>query len=471
MAYVPGFLHDVFISYATASDLMDGLVRSFRDLLAEAIGEEGLRVNKEDFTEGVDILLDRRGFKSGEDLPEQVRASARGTAVFIAVHSPAYLKSKWCEGEAREFTSNYDPLHPNLEGRLFVISLNARVSPGQSPVEALRRRRFRRFFYVDQDGEDFPFDPHNDEQKNPDGKTLKEEARKLAREIVPTIEAMRKDAPAPRVFLASTSPERATQADDIKSWLLQKQALVLRVSTHVPDWESDARALIARADVFVDLHENSPTAEAVRQAAIATELGRKRTRWLPRGGLTAEAASEVMKETQLVEDTLEKFKESLEPLLVRPTVYHKVVGLPPGADGGPAVHSPLVLFVSAKTDVPRLAAMEQKLRVLGCSSDAHITPDTVAEPDLWHRELENLVRLHDPAGVVFVDGDCAGEWRDKRMREVIAVLRSNAPRLTPALCVFPPPVKPDRRLNLQPPLIIRIDSSQIDQLGTLLGIV
>ena len=69
---------------------------------------------------------------------------------------------------------------PKLAGRLFVISLSAEGSPAKSAIDALRTRRYRRFYYIHQDGCDFPFNPKKEDQTNEDCMTLKEEARRLA---------------------------------------------------------------------------------------------------------------------------------------------------------------------------------------------------------------------------------------------------------------------------------------------------
>ena len=45
-------------------------------------------------------------------------------------------------------------------------------------------------------------------EKNEDGYSLKQEALELSREIADTLRAMREESPAPRVFLADTSPAR-----------------------------------------------------------------------------------------------------------------------------------------------------------------------------------------------------------------------------------------------------------------------
>jgi hypothetical protein len=334
---------------------------------------------------------------------------------------------------------------------------------------ALHSRRFRRFFYVHENGKDFPFDPDNEQQKNPDGYTFKEEARMLAREMVETLEAMRKESPAPRIFLAETSPQRQAQAEDIKRWLLQKQVIVLRVSGQGDEWEAQSRDLIEQADLFVDLHEAMPTAAAVEQARIATELRKSRVRWVPRGELTPDAAQVMMQETRVIEETLEDFKMSLESLLVQPGPRHKAATPPPGGKIEAPGADAFVLLVGARKDQSCLMAVEKKLDEFGCGRDALLTEDVIETPDLWRTEFQELLTLHAPGSVVFVDGECAGPWRDIRLRDLLLLLKEAAPLAKPALCVFPPSEKPDRRLKPSRSQIAYIDYQQLDELSKLLG--
>ena len=183
------------------------------------------------------------------------------------------------------------------------------------------------------------------------------------------------ESPAPRVFLADTSPARQAAAEDIKNWLLQHQVLVLRAAPWDGDWEAESRELIGRADLFVDLHEGAPHAPAVAQAQIAKALGKQRVRWLPRGELAADAAQALMGETRVIEETLEDFKEALNRLLAQPGERHKPRAGP--EDSADARARELVLLVAAQKDEACLAPIEQKLDEIGCGRDAFVSEDVI----------------------------------------------------------------------------------------------
>jgi hypothetical protein len=88
MAYVPGFEHDVFISYPRESDRADpqGVqwVREFHRYLETALYQ---RIPSRDKP---DIFIDNRDFEAGNHSDMLIEA-ARKSALFIAVVSPSYV--------------------------------------------------------------------------------------------------------------------------------------------------------------------------------------------------------------------------------------------------------------------------------------------------------------------------------------------------------------------------------------------
>jgi hypothetical protein len=319
---------------------------------------------------------------------------------------------------------------------------------------------------------DFPFDPGQPGQRNSDNYTLDEEIREFAREIADTLRNLCKLSPAPRVFLADTSPGRAPQADDIKNWLVQQGALVLRASGTGLGWEEESRTLIAKADLFVDLHEATPSPVAEIQAQLANELKKPRVRWLPRGELPPEAVQQLLNETKVIEESLETFKEALlRSHLTRPSGFHKPASPDASATGNGAAgensSNALLLLVAASRDVQRVDELQSKIDEIGCGRDAFVRDDKIEKPDMWRKELQEMLEMHDPAGVVFIDGDCDGSWADTRLRDLVALMRDSVPQAKRALCTFPPPNKP-RRYRPPVSLVVRLDPAQLDKLKELL---
>ncbi len=474
MAYAPGFLHDVFISYACANDPHGtGIIGTVATLLTEKLAAEGLRGEGEG--DEVDVFLDRRRLTHGADLTDQVLTEARCSAVFLAFHSPAYDASPWCRREAAEFSANYDGNRRNLDGRLFVASLDKRCLPTKSSAEALRSRLFVPFFYLNRDKQDFPFLPihaEQDEPRNPVGHSLSEAVKMLASEIADTLRTMRKSPPARRIFLADTSPARSAQAEDIKSWLGQKQAMVLRASGGAEGWLEESRGLIRQADVFVDVQEAVPSPVALEQGRLADELQKRRVRWVPRGELGADAVLALPAGIEPIEEPLENFKAALlqrlgqRSAVFRPAAeaFKEALRADPAAD---PVGSALVLLVGAEKDKPHVAQVQRKLAEIGCGCDAFMAADRVAKPDKWKAQLKAQLAL-GPAGVVFVDGDCDASWADQRRRDLFKFLLPDvAPGARAALCVFPPPDK-ERFYHPPPALVTRLADTELDRLRDVL---
>lgn len=100
MAFVPGYDHDIFVSYAHVDDvpLVDGggwvstFVQQLRRLLAMRLGR----------ADAYSIWMDQRLIGS-EPFPEALLNNIRQSAALIIILSPGYLRSEWCANEANAF--------------------------------------------------------------------------------------------------------------------------------------------------------------------------------------------------------------------------------------------------------------------------------------------------------------------------------------------------------------------------------
>ena len=100
MAYVPGFTNDIFISYSHKDDQAvdgPGWVTDFHRHLSieveEALGED------------VHIWRDKR-ITGATDFTKDLEKQIRGSAILLAVLSPGYVKSKWCDWELKGFAGS-----------------------------------------------------------------------------------------------------------------------------------------------------------------------------------------------------------------------------------------------------------------------------------------------------------------------------------------------------------------------------
>ncbi|MGH8735660.1 MAG: toll/interleukin-1 receptor domain-containing protein, partial [Burkholderiales bacterium] len=100
MAYVPGFEHDVFVSYAHFDNEPDTQeirwVSRFQADLKVALRQR-LGVDP-------DIFFDNRSLQN--QFLDDLTQNARGAAAFIAIMSPSYMKREWTIKELEAFDSS-----------------------------------------------------------------------------------------------------------------------------------------------------------------------------------------------------------------------------------------------------------------------------------------------------------------------------------------------------------------------------
>ena len=95
MAYVGGFHHDIFISYAHA-DNGDGWVRDLFEALKSRIRQYlGSR-------DRVEIYFDERKLEGNEHL-DALLAACEASALLVCVVTPSYAESDWCSNERTKF--------------------------------------------------------------------------------------------------------------------------------------------------------------------------------------------------------------------------------------------------------------------------------------------------------------------------------------------------------------------------------
>ena len=107
MTYVPGFAHDVFVSYAHGPpqpgrrvDLMSDWTHSFVDDLQSQLD---VLLGTKDQKRRVSIFIDR-ALDGNRPLSEGLTAKAKQSALLLVVMSHYYLDSPWCRDELKWFS-------------------------------------------------------------------------------------------------------------------------------------------------------------------------------------------------------------------------------------------------------------------------------------------------------------------------------------------------------------------------------
>ena len=100
-AYIPGFKHDIFVSYAHVDNLPDPgveegwvttLVHGLETKLAQKLGRR----------EAYNLWMDPR-LSRDTHLTPQIESILHDTATLLVILSPGYIASEWCQQERKSF--------------------------------------------------------------------------------------------------------------------------------------------------------------------------------------------------------------------------------------------------------------------------------------------------------------------------------------------------------------------------------
>ena len=167
MMFVPGYDHDVFVSYAHVDDepwleppsgaekppgWVATLVRHLRIALARKIGRP----------DAFNVWFDQLNLRGNHQVTDEIATRLKSSATFFAILSPGYSASIWCQQEARLFTRHFAD---NLRNRVFIVEMSPLDDDAQPPPELSGRRNYR-FWYPDRLGQPQTFAmpmPHQDE--------------------------------------------------------------------------------------------------------------------------------------------------------------------------------------------------------------------------------------------------------------------------------------------------------------------
>jgi hypothetical protein len=144
MTFLPGFLHDVFISYTHLDDEPDeqGVrwVTAFRGHIETALRQ---RLGGE-----VSVFFDLSHFRAQDEL-EFLLTNARQSAVFLPVFSPNYAKRPWTLDELAAFDGASSAAGPELAGVNRIVAIEILpVEEDEVPARLARLKRTR-FYYED----------------------------------------------------------------------------------------------------------------------------------------------------------------------------------------------------------------------------------------------------------------------------------------------------------------------------------
>ncbi|MFL6215563.1 MAG: toll/interleukin-1 receptor domain-containing protein [Blastocatellia bacterium] len=311
MGYLPGYQHDIFISYAHVDNAVvseeAGWVTRFREhldvQLSKRVGRMGaVKIWQDPALEGSQLF------------DKTIEEAINNSALFIALTSSGYLASEYCQQEVRLFQRKADgePLGLAVGDRLrFFNVLLGNVPFSEWPAEFGRTSGFP--FHDAESTDDFGY------PSDPQEKAFQMQLRKLVEAVYRTLCAMKENlqSVAPAVALASTPTARSSSmtpqsgdgftvfladtADSLRTLrkrvTTELQSKGITVIADVPPpfeaglHEQQARAAIGKAHLSVHLLDAYPGREiegaddksyAQRQVELGIEQASAQFIWVPK---------------------------------------------------------------------------------------------------------------------------------------------------------------------------------------------
>lgn len=261
MGYVPGFDHDVFLSYAHDNNVDDGIhprwVQSFsKQLSAKLLGQVGETVN---------VWWDTSDLDRSQFFDEAIEKAVRSSAIILSLISPKYITRPYCARELQWFTEQGSVKIGKAHSRVFTVQL-FRMPFSEWPKECRGTTSFE-FFDPGKPGYSHPLDvdckAFDERQWDLAGelKTVLEELR--ASRTTAAVEAQPKAVDRFTIFLGASCDDLASDRTYLKKELL-KQGIEVISKIPPPHGEKEhgqaALEAIQRADLAVHLLGDSPGA-------------------------------------------------------------------------------------------------------------------------------------------------------------------------------------------------------------------
>jgi len=144
MAAVPGFRHDVFVSYAHSDNFPVAGTRTgfVSQLVADLETEIGRKVGK-----ALDIWWDHYSLDGNTRVTPEIMAAAAQCAAIVIVASPSYLRSEWCFRERNAFLQTLERTSGSSQA-VFIVSIEP-IDQANFPVDLRDYKGYAFYHTVD----------------------------------------------------------------------------------------------------------------------------------------------------------------------------------------------------------------------------------------------------------------------------------------------------------------------------------
>ncbi len=445
MSFIPGYKHDIFVSYAHVDDLPLGaeigwvtnLVGCLKTRLAQMLGR----------SDAYSLWMDNEELRKRKKTTPQIIDALRETATIIIVLSPGYLASEWCQREKDNFL---EFVKQRGGSRVFIVE---REKVENHPQEFSDLGVFR-FWGVRQDGKtrilgsptpagDQAFYDRIDDL----AAELKEELCSLKREATQSPLELPLKTEQPTVFLAQPTDDLELERNNVKRYLNQAGVNVLPTTWYPQEPGAFREAVLRDLDkcqIFVQLLSgvagrkppDLPQGYTQLQIELAQQVGIPVLQWrrptLALADIEDQAHRTLLDATTVRAEKIEDFKREIVK-----RVFEKPAPLP---------EEHLNAFVFVDMETPDRPLAEAVCNVLDEYGVDYSLPTQNDDPAEYRHDLEHNLSLCD--GLIVVYGASTKSWVRRQLLECRKIM---AMRKTPlnAFALYEGPPEEKEPLDLK----------------------
>ncbi|MGB8277930.1 MAG: toll/interleukin-1 receptor domain-containing protein [Methylovirgula sp.] len=276
MTFVPGFSRDIFISYTHLDNEADEQnvrwVSEFRNHFESHLRK---RLGSDD----VSVFFDSSNLEAHQELASLVE-NVRGSAIFLAVLSRAYIAREWTIKELTAFNEAVQQGNAALAGINRIVAIEILPFEENEQIAALLAGprgmgiKRTRFYYKDPETKiDYTLKPTNSDSYGKSIAELAESCVSLLRDLKARTETGTTVRPEPAkasalplrsktVLLAQSTDDLYDEAQQVRTYLEQFGAEVLPEGDYPgggTEFAKAVRADLEHADLFVQLLSKSPS--------------------------------------------------------------------------------------------------------------------------------------------------------------------------------------------------------------------
>ncbi|MCP3957956.1 MAG: toll/interleukin-1 receptor domain-containing protein [bacterium] len=459
MAYVDGFEHDIFLSYARVDDQTAtagerGWVSAFEEHLRVALDRRAGRIGK------VKVWRDLGGIDGNQLFDRTIEEALDASAVFVALTSRGYLESEYCRQELGHF-------HRRAGGDRFGLAVGDRLRIVNVQLTDVPRDEWPEEF-----GRTSGFDAHDAEDNGrpgepsePSSPLFKRQVRALADALYDMLKAMRKTSrpagePAASdrgtVYLADVADTLRDQIDKLSHDLKQRGIEV--VSGVPPPYDAighEKRVIEELEGVDLTVHlldeyagrkidGGAGATYPRRQVELAGKHGCARTIWLPEGldptKVDNEAHGSFLQELERgkgggdADDFVRGLRADLAGQIVERVEHLRSAARAGSADGDEAS----CLLVTHTRDTAHMLPVAETL--MGEGIEPFINQEA-NEPKAVLELFEG--RLRNVASLIIFYGEVRRRWVRERLDTAIKIGAKDNPDLRLAVFAAPPEKPPE----------------------------